>query len=462
MKVIILAGGGGTRLFPLSRSCFPKQFLHIAGKESLLEQTVERFIGLVKPEDIVIVTNEFYLFHVKAEMEEIGTSAVHIICEPVGRNTAPAIALASVYCRDVLGCPDDEVMFVCPSDHLIETKEDFQKLVKEAVPAAQKGFIVTLGIVPTKPETGYGYIHATEEKVGPAFKVESFTEKPNKETAEKYIQEGHYYWNGGMFMFRMDTMKQEMQSYIPEILDITGPGYDNAEKHFEEMPDISIDYAVAEKSERIAVVPMSHIYWNDIGSFDSISDVMGGENQNSFDGDVVAEDCRNTMILGSNRLITGIGLSDLMVVDTPDVLLVAKKGESQKVKQIVQKLKDQKRKEVSENVTMYRPWGSYTVIAEGDGFKAKRIVVKPGGKLSLQMHYHRSEHWIVISGTGKITLGDKQFLLRENESTFIPIGTKHRLENPGRIPLAVIEVQNGKYLGEDDIVRFEDIYGRVK
>ncbi len=462
MKLVILAGGHGTRLFPLSRECMPKQFLHIAGNRSLLQQTILRFLGLVNPEDIVIITNKDYIFTVRAELKEIGIEDVHIIEEPVGRNTAPAIALGIDYCKDVLGSSDSEMLFVTPSDALIRQEESFRKLVSEAENVASKGYIVTLGITPTKPETGYGYIHAEGNAIGAGFKVESFKEKPDLETAVKYLKDGHYFWNGGMFLFPIQTMQEELQAYCPEISELAGDGYEKLLGKFSTMPDISIDYAVAEKSQKMAVVPMKDIYWNDVGSFDAIDEVMKAEDGNTIYGDTVTRDCKNVMILGSNRLVAGIGLEDLMIVDTPDVLLVAKKGHSQEVKKVVEQLKQDKRKEVSENVTMYRPWGSYTILAEGPGYKVKRIEVKPGGKLSLQMHYHRSEHWTVISGTGKCTLDDKSFIFRENESTFIPIGVKHRLENPGKIPLAIIEVQDGKYLGEDDIIRFDDVYGRDK
>lgn len=459
MKIIILAGGSGTRLFPLSRTCFPKQFLHIAGNKSLLQQAIERFEGLVDPRDMVILTNSTYLFTVRQQLSEIHAEGAHIVCEPIGRNTAPAIALAMDYCMEEMGCDGDEILFVTPSDHLVQPKDAFQQLIRSGIELVQKQYILTLGIVPTKPETGYGYIHQGKPLAN-GFAVESFKEKPNKETAESYLQTDSYLWNSGMFMFRIDTMQHEMEKYNSDINNLAKQGYAAMVKSFVSLPDISIDYAVAEKSDRMAVLPMKDIYWNDIGSFDSISEVLEDKNGDAISGDVLTKDCHNTMILGSNRLICGIGLKDLMVVDTPDVLLVARKGKSQDVKKIYEKLKAQKRKEVTENVTMYRPWGSYTILAEGPGYKVKRIEIKPGGKLSLQLHYHRSEHWTVISGTGKCTLGDNTVIFRENESTYIPIGVKHRLENPGKIPLAIIEVQNGKYLGEDDIVRFDDAYGR--
>lgn len=463
MKIIILAGGGGTRLFPLSRACYPKQFLKIAGEKSLLQQTVERFLIVAKQEDIVIVTNKDYIFHVQEDLHEIGAEKINVITEPTGKNTAPAIALAISYCKDYLNCCEDEILFVSPADHLIKPAGKFAELVQLAEQVCKdKNDIITIGVKPTKPETGYGYIQTADEIGENVFAVKSFKEKPDKVTAEKYLVEGNYYWNAGMFMFSIARMETELEQYIPEIVKISQQGYEICVNKFNEMPDISIDYAVAEKSTHMAVMPMQGIYWNDIGSFDSIAEVLADKNGNGIYGDVITADCQNTTILGSDRLISGIGLKDLIVVDTPDSLLITEKGKSQEVKKVVEKLKKEHRKEAIENRTMYRPWGSYTILAEGEGYKVKRITIKPGAKLSLQMHYHRSEHWTVISGTGKLTLDDKVVIFKENESTYIPIAVKHRLENPGQIPLSIIEVQNGRYLGEDDIVRFDDEYGRIK
>lgn len=454
MKIIILAGGGGTRLFPLSRDCYPKQFLHVIDNKSLLAQTIERFLGLVEAKDIIIVTNERYIFHVQAELKTINAEEAHIITEPMGKNTAPAIALAQSYCQDVLQCDEDEILFVSPSDHLIKPIDAFQNLIRNAQDVA-KDNIVTLGIKPTKPEIGYGYIEA-EKNNNLAKKVISFKEKPNLNTAKKYIASGNYYWNGGMFMFSIATMQAELIKYMPAIIDITQNGYQYTVDNFVNMPDISIDYAVAEKSQKMMMIPMENIYWNDIGSFDAIAEVLSDEEKNVFKGDILAENCIDTMIIGDNRLIAGIDLENLMIIDTPDALLVAKKGESQKVKNIVNKLKQSKRKEAKENVTMYRSWGKYTLLTESEGYRVRKIEMDPGASLTMQMHYHRSEHWTVISGTGKTIINEKESIFTENQSTYIPMGVKHKLSNPGKIPLIIIEVQSGKYINEDDIVVFED------
>lgn len=369
MKVVILAGGGGTRLFPLSRACYPKQFLSIAGEPSLLVQTVNRFLHIVEAKDIIIVTNDDYIFHVKAELDTIQANDAHIIAEPVGRNTAPAIALAVSYCRDRLNCTEEEVVFVGPADHVMKPTEEFCKLVNQNTGIASQGYIVTLGVTPSKPETGYGYIESSDEKIEDAYQVARFIEKPNLEMAEKYIKNKRYFWNSGMFMFSIGTIEKEFASFAPAITEIACQNYDFVIKNFTNMPDISIDYAVAEQSKRIVVVPMKNIYWNDIGSFDAISEMLGNQEGNLFDGDIMADGCKNTMIIGSERFIAGIDLQDLMIIDTPDALLVARKGESQKVKQVVSRLKKANRREAVENLTMYRPWGSYTILSEGKGIQ---------------------------------------------------------------------------------------------
>lgn len=461
MKLLILAGGSGTRLFPLSRTCYPKQFLKIAGEKSLLQQTIERFRGMVKYNDVLIVTNADYIFLVKSALEEIGAVEAHIIAEPSGRNTAPAIALGMAYAKDFLACTSDECFFVTPADHKIEPFDEFQKIALKAEKIArQKSSIVTVGVKPVAPETGYGYIHTVGTIIDGSYHVDSFKEKPDLGTAEKYLASGEYFWNAGMFVFTLACMEAAFEKYAPDIFQIYLRGYKGISKAFAGMPNISIDYAVAEKTENMVVVPMENVFWSDIGSFDAIANLANDQEGNTIFGDVLTYDCKNTMVLADKRLVSTIGLDNVIVVDTADAVLVCQKGRSQDVKNVVNRLKQQKRKELDKNVTMYRPWGYYTVLATGDGYKVKRICVNPGAKLSLQLHYHRSEHWTVISGTGKVTVDDKEVFFRENESTFIPVATKHRLENPGSLPLVIIEVQNGKYLDEDDIVRFDDEYGR--
>ncbi|KYZ76442.1 mannose-1-phosphate guanyltransferase [Anaerosporomusa subterranea] len=460
MKVIILAGGGGTRLFPLSRTCFPKQFMKIDSKDSLLAQTVQRFLPVVKPSDVVIVTNKEYMHHVKADLATARASEAHILLEPEARNTAPAIALAARYCQDVLGATDDEVMFVSPADHVVHPIEDFIRSVRQGIEAARLQKVVTFGIKPTGPETGYGYIQAGKP-FDFGYTVKSFREKPDRVTAESYVAAGNYFWNSGMFAFTLGCFFEELKTHQSAIYEQAQASYTEMLTAFAEMPSISIDYAVAEKSSRVITIPLAS-YWNDIGSWDAIYDVLPKDSSgNAIRGDCMPIDCRNSLMMGQSRLIAGIGLQDVLVVETDDVIIVAQKGESQKVKDLVAKLKAQGRREADEHTTMYRPWGSYTVMGEGPGYKMKKIVVIPGASLSLQMHYHRSEHWIVIAGTAKVTIDEDEQMVHENESVYIPQSTKHRLENPGKIPLEIIEVQNGKYLGEDDIVRFEDIYGRA-
>lgn len=460
MKIVILAGGGGTRLFPLSRQGYPKQFLRIGNEQSLLAQTVQRFLPVADANDLVIVTNKEYFHHVQAELKLCGAEGAHILLEPVARNTAPAIALATRYCLDRLNASSDEVIFVTPADHIIRSIEAFCKTVCLAVEMASQSKIITFGIKPNKPETGYGYIQAGEP-YGSGFIVNSFREKPDSATAKQYVMSGNYYWNSGMFGMSIGCLQAELASFAPEIAALAAKPWAEVVENFAEMPNISIDYAVAEKSQNVVMIPLT-TYWNDIGSWDAIYDVLDkDENGNALQGDCLLVDSANSMVLGHSRLIAGIGLEDLLVVETDDVILVAKKGESQKVKELVAELKRRGRSEADLPTTVHRPWGSYTVLGEGPGYKMKRIVVTPGEQLSLQMHYHRSEHWIVTGGSAQVTIGDEEQMVHENESVFIPMSTKHRLKNPGRIPLEIIEVQNGKYLEEDDIVRFDDIYGRI-
>lgn len=460
MKVIILAGGGGTRLFPLSRTCYPKQFIKVAEDKSLFCKTVERFLALVDSSNIIIVTNQEYFYHVKAELELCGAKDAHILLEPFRRNTAPAIILAIRYCLDTLGMSDHEVLLVTPSDHVIQAQEAFSLAISEAVEVSKQNKVVTFGIKPDQPKTGYGYIQTGEQFADSVLTVKSFTEKPDFKTAEAYVKDGNYFWNSGMFAFTIRCFLDELKKYQPDMYGVADIDLEKLTEHFEQLPNISIDYAIAEKSDNVVTIPLT-ADWKDIGSWDAIYDLIKKDNNgNALHGDCVILECSNTLMVGNNRLVAGIGLNNLVVVETPDVVLVANKEESEKVRQLVTDLNNLGRREVCENTTMYRPWGSYTILGEGPGYKMKKITVTPGQRLSLQLHYHRSEHWIVIAGTAKVTIGETEKMVHENESIFVPQAIKHSLENPGRIPLEIIEVQNGSYLEEDDIVRFNDIYGR--
>ena len=469
MKAVILAGGSGTRLFPLSRKNFPKQFLSIDSSKSLFQKTVERCLKAVgNINDIIIITNNEYQFHVKNQLEDIGIKDFkNIILEPIGRNTAPAVALAVRYALDKLNVAENETLFISPSDHIISPEDRFVDYVKKADYFAKKGFIVTFGVNPTKPETGYGYIEA-DMPIEEAYKVKQFHEKPDLKTAQKYIMAGNYYWNSGMFTFSIKTILEEFKKHSPDIFNqINEKTFEEVVISFIDMPDISIDYAVMEKTDKAVVLPLN-IVWSDVGSWDSVYEVLDkDENENVKVGNVIDIDTKKSLIFGNERIIATVGVEDLMVIETPDVIVIAKKGEGQKIKDLVSVLKSNPNtKELTEfHKTVHRPWGSYTELEKGERYRIKRITVKPGEMLSLQLHYHRSEHWVVVKGTAKVILEDsegnrKEIFVHENESIFVPKTTKHRLVNPGKIPLEIIEVQVGEYVEEDDIVRFEDVYKR--
>jgi mannose-1-phosphate guanylyltransferase len=462
---VIIAGGSGSRLWPLSRSLYPKQFLALNGNETMLQQTLQRLSGLTL-ERPVVICNEEHRFIVAEQLREINQSGA-IILEPVGRNTAPAIALAS---KTVVESKDSLILILA-ADHVILNESAFVDAVEKAIPLAEAGKLVTFGIVPTEAHTGYGYIKRGESVNEQGFQVDAFVEKPNAEMASEYLEGKEHYWNSGMFLMKASRYLQELNQFRPDIYTACESALANTSKDedfiridkgaFEKCPDESIDYAVMEKTADAVVVPLD-AGWSDIGSWSALWDVNNKDsNGNAAIGDSIMHETTNCLIQGSERLITTVGIDNLVIVDTKDALLVASKDKVQDVKKIVEQLKAEGRDEFKNHREVYRPWGKYDSIDNGTRYQVKRITVKPGEKLSIQMHHHRAEHWIVVSGTAKVTNGDKTFLVTENESTYIPIGVVHALENPGKLPLEMIEVQSGTYLGEDDIVRFEDRYGRV-
>jgi mannose-1-phosphate guanylyltransferase/mannose-6-phosphate isomerase len=461
---VILSGGSGTRLWPLSREAFPKQFLSLVGEDSMLQATWRRIAPLASAPPVV-VAGEDHRFMVAEQLREAACAGATILLEPAARNTAPAIAAAAL---EATRAGADPVLLVLPSDHVIVDAEAFRRAVAQAMPAAEAGALVTFGIVPTGPETGYGYIRA--EAGEGVRKVAQFVEKPDAETAAAYVSSGDYVWNSGMFLFRASVYLSELAQHQPAMLAACREALEKARRDvdfvrldkdaFAASPSDSIDYAVMEKTAHAGVLPID-VGWNDVGSWAALWEVAQQDGEgNAHHGDVLAQDCRNTLAWGDGRMLALLGLQDVVVVDTDDAVLVAHKDKVQGVKDIVAELKRRGRSQPTFHRKVYRPWGSYDSIDMGARFQVKRITVKPGAALSLQMHHHRAEHWIVVSGTAKVTRGEDTILLSENQSTYIPLGTTHRLENPGVLPLDLIEVQSGTYLGEDDIVRFEDVYGR--
>jgi len=464
IKAVVMAGGSGTRLWPLSRAAHPKQFLALHGDDTMLQATFKRLSGL-DIQSSVTICNEEHRFFVAEQLREIDKLG-SIILEPVGRNTAPAIALAALSSPE----GEDPLLLVLAADHVIQDVATFTKTVMNAIPLAEAGKLVTFGIVAHEPNTGYGYIKKGESQ-GPGFAVDAFVEKPSIEVAKEYLESGDYFWNSGMFLFKASRYLEELKKHRPDIyeacqLSMDGTSIDNDflrinQAAFSACPSDSIDYAVIEKTDDAVVVPMD-VGWSDIGSWSSLWDISDKDgNGNATYGDVMLHDSYNSYIRTDGKLVSAIGVDDLVIVSTKDVLFVAHKDSVQDVKIVAQQLKAESRPEWEHHREVYRPWGKYDSIDSGERYQAKLITVKPGAKLSVQMHHHRAEHWVVVSGTAKVTNGEKTFILSENESTYIPVGVIHALENPGKVPLEMIEVQSGSYLGEDDIVRFEDVYGRV-
>lgn len=464
---VIMAGGSGTRLWPLSREQYPKQFLALADAHSMLQSTALRLEGLpvVRP---LIICNEDHRFLVAEQLRQLDMLGRNILLEPVGRNTAPAVALAALHAT---AQGDDPILLVLAADHLIQNPCAFRDAVCAATPHAEAGKLVTFGIVPVTPETGYGYIHQGAAAGEGAFRVQAFVEKPNREVAERYLASGDYLWNSGMFMFRASRFLAELEQHRPDILACcrkaaAAPQTDldfvriDAEA-FKACPEDSIDYAVMEKTDAAVVTPLD-AGWSDVGAFGALWDVLPKDaNGNVYRGDVLSHDSRNNLVFAENALVATVGLKDAVVVQTKDAVLVAARDRVQEVKRVVEQLKAAQRTEHRLHRQVYRPWGHYDSIDAGARYQVKRITVAPGAKLSVQMHHHRAEHWVVVCGTAQVTVDGKQTMLTENESIYLPVGAVHALENPGKIPLELIEVQVGAYLGEDDIVRFEDRYGRV-
>lgn len=463
---VVIAGGTGSRLWPLSRELYPKQFLALDQERSMLQVTLKRLDGLPTQKPLVIC-NEAHRFLVADQLQQMGLLSGNVLLEPAGRNTAPAVALAAI---QATASGQDPLMLVLAADHAIRNTGAFQDAIQKAIIAASQGSMVTFGIVPNAPETGYGYIHMGTEVADGIHKVNAFVEKPSSDVAAQYVDSQQYLWNSGMFLFKASKFLSELARYRPDIhaacveamkTPLHDMDFVRVDKEaFLRCPSDSIDYAVMEKTADAVVVPMD-AGWNDIGAFGALWDVLPhDENGNVHRGDVVAIDSNNNLILAEDALVATVGVKDMVIVQTKDALLIVPRDRTQDVKNIVNQLKAENRPEYQLHKQVYRPWGKYQSVDDGDRYQVKRITVKPGGKLSVQMHHHRAEHWIVVTGTAQVTLNGNARLLTENESIYLPLGATHCLENPGKIPLELIEVQVGSYLGEDDIVRFEDQYGR--
>jgi len=456
MTNIILCGGSGTRLWPISRTLMPKQFVKLFNEKSLFQLTVERNEGVCNQQFIVSNAEQYFL--ALDQLEELSSFENKFLLEPIGRNTAPAIALAC------LALDANEIVLVSSSDHLIKDKKAYKNTLNKAEKLAEEDYLVTFGITAEYPEIGYGYIEANGQD------VKAFHEKPDKETAQKYVDAGNFYWNSGIFCFKAGLFLEELKYYSPNIYNTAKIAYENAKNDsmlrisHEDMiniPEDSIDYAVMEKSNKVKVIP-ANIGWSDLGSFDALAEEFPkDENGNSLNDNFIAINSKNNFVYGKERLISLAGIDDLIVVDTPDALLISKKGDSQKIKDIVKELKGRESDLHHIHLTVHRPWGTYTILEDKENYKVKKIIVKPGKRLSLQKHFHRSEHWIVVSGTATVTVGDETRLIRPNESTYIKMGEIHRLENEGKIDVVLIEAQVGEYTGEDDIVRIEDDFERI-
>ena len=473
---VILAGGSGTRLWPMSRSLYPKQLINLYNTHTMLQNTLLRLSGLNDLGDPVVICNENHRFMTAEQIRRIDINSFKIILEPAARNTAPAIALAALIIDDnrKLETQQDPVMLVLPADHEIKNIEAFHQIIQSGAQLARQGKLVTFGIVPSSPETGYGYIKkgARLDNSNPAFMIDRFVEKPDYDTAVSYLESGDFCWNSGMFMFKASAVISELGAFAPDMLEKCRTAIKDGNMDldffrvdkaaFESIKEDSIDYAVMEKTTKGVVIALD-AGWNDLGSFDALWQTGDKDELNNVtSGDVLVHNVTDTYIHSDNRLVAAVGLEKFVIVDTKDAVLVAPRDQVQDVKKIVTQLKAQNRVESVSHAKVYRPWGDYETIDMADRYQVKRITVKPGAKLSLQKHYHRAEHWTVVSGTAIVTKGSEEILLNEDQSVYIPLGTMHRLENPGKIPLELIEVQSGPYLGEDDIVRFDDVYGREK